>query len=129
MIAFFAIFSLLVNLVSPYPLGPRYHATYGNHPSVVKSASADCLRLLIPFCYPLSSRAQAHFVTELSWSPSPCHGCQLLHFTRNRFTGRPVREFLCLGSWTHHNLVTLDEILVAIRQEKRKRDESGAATA
>ncbi|KAJ6545606.1 hypothetical protein B0H19DRAFT_846600, partial [Mycena capillaripes] len=32
-------------------------------------------------------------------------GRQLLHFTHNRLSGKSVRTFLCLGSWSKHDLV------------------------
>jgi hypothetical protein len=56
-------------------------------------------------------------------------GRQLLHFTRNRLSGRSVREILCLGSWSRHDLITLEDIILAIRPKKRKRGESESAGA
>jgi hypothetical protein len=56
-------------------------------------------------------------------------GRQLLHFTRNRLSAKSVRTFLCLGSWSKHDLVGDKEFQAAVRanmkgQGKAKEDDN-----
>ncbi|KAF8188173.1 hypothetical protein K438DRAFT_1477939, partial [Mycena galopus ATCC 62051] len=47
-------------------------------------------------------------------------GLQLLHFTRNRLSGKSVRTFLCLGSWSKHDSVGDKEFQVSVRENMGK---------
>ncbi len=47
-------------------------------------------------------------------------GRQLLHFTRNRLAPSSIRAYMCLGSWSKHDLLSLGDLLSALRV-KRKR--------
>ncbi|KAJ7441170.1 hypothetical protein B0H11DRAFT_1749904, partial [Mycena galericulata] len=46
-------------------------------------------------------------------------GRQLLHFTRNRLSGKSVRTFLCLGSWSRHDLAGDKEFHLAVRENMK----------
>ncbi|KAF8215442.1 hypothetical protein K438DRAFT_1453841, partial [Mycena galopus ATCC 62051] len=47
-------------------------------------------------------------------------GHQLLHFTRNWLSGKSVCTFLCLGSWSKHDLVGDKEFQVLLRENMGK---------
>ncbi|KAJ7079691.1 hypothetical protein C8R44DRAFT_654011, partial [Mycena epipterygia] len=49
-------------------------------------------------------------------------GRQLLHFTCNRLSAKSVRVFLCLGSWSKHDLVGDKEFQNAVRQNMKSKD-------
>jgi hAT family C-terminal dimerisation region len=51
-------------------------------------------------------------------------GRQLLSFTRSRLRASSIRAFLCLGSWGRNDLLFMEDILAAVRSNKRKREES-----
>ncbi|KIJ15103.1 hypothetical protein PAXINDRAFT_77928, partial [Paxillus involutus ATCC 200175] len=46
----------------------------------------------------------------------------LLHFARNRLSPASIRTFMCLGSWSRHNLVDNQDVVKAV-MKKRKRNE------
>lgn len=41
-------------------------------------------------------------------------GRHLLHFTRNRLSGKSIRMCLCLGSWSRFDLINDDDVLRAV---------------
>ncbi|KIK49060.1 hypothetical protein CY34DRAFT_70720 [Suillus luteus UH-Slu-Lm8-n1] len=50
---------------------------------------------------------------------------QLLHFTRNRLSSASIRAFLCLGSWSRHDLIDTQDFLgVVMKTKKRKHSSS-----
>ncbi|TFY79033.1 hypothetical protein EWM64_g4980 [Hericium alpestre] len=51
-------------------------------------------------------------------------GRQLLHFTRNRLSPYSIRAYLCLGSWSRHNIISFEQFLNAATEKKCKRSES-----
>lgn len=46
-------------------------------------------------------------------------GRQVLHFTRNGLSSQSLREFLCLGSWSRHNMVLISDLLHAVRSNMK----------
>jgi hypothetical protein len=52
-------------------------------------------------------------------------GRQLLHFTRNRLSGKSIQALMCFGDWSWRDLVQMSDIVDAIRgltgNGKRKR--------
>jgi hAT family C-terminal dimerisation region len=55
-------------------------------------------------------------------------GRQLLHFTRNRLAPSSIRAYMCLGSWSRHDLLLMGDLLSALRPRKRKRAETDGDT-
>ena len=55
-------------------------------------------------------------------------GQQILHFTQNSLNPESLHAFLCLGSWSQHNMVVMDDILDVVKSNltKRKRAEAEA---
>ena len=47
-------------------------------------------------------------------------GRQILHFTRNSLSAKSLRAFLCLGSWCRHDMVSVNDLVVAIKAQKGK---------
>ena len=47
-------------------------------------------------------------------------GRHLLHFTRNHLSGHSIRVLLCLGSWSHHDMIRDEDILAAIKGNMNK---------
>ncbi|KAE9396434.1 hypothetical protein BT96DRAFT_772309, partial [Gymnopus androsaceus JB14] len=41
-------------------------------------------------------------------------GCHLLGFTRNCLNGQSIRRFMCLGSWSRHDLSKDKDVLKAV---------------
>lgn len=52
-------------------------------------------------------------------------GRHLLSFTRNRLSGRSIRAYLCLGSWSKADLISSTELVKAINNASRKRARAG----
>ena len=48
-------------------------------------------------------------------------GRQLLSYTRNRMTGKTVRALLCFGDWCRKDIVSMVDIVEAVRDNKGKR--------
>ena len=65
-----------------------------------------------------------HIATSTAVERVFSQGRQVLHFTRNRSTPKAVRAFLCLGSWSRCGLITVEDIVKAVkgRSKKRKAD-------
>ncbi|KAJ7107075.1 hypothetical protein C8R44DRAFT_637835, partial [Mycena epipterygia] len=53
-------------------------------------------------------------------------GRKLLHFTCNRLFAKSVRIFLCLGSWSQHDLISDKEFQSAVRQNMGKGKEKAS---
>ena len=51
-------------------------------------------------------------------------GRQVLPFTRNSLSGSSIRANLCLGSWCRTDLITVNDLLPAIRLGKKERETS-----
>ncbi|KAJ7776298.1 hypothetical protein B0H16DRAFT_1302414, partial [Mycena metata] len=52
-------------------------------------------------------------------------GRQLLHFTRNRLSAKSVQMFLCLGSWSKHDLVGDQVFHAAVRENMGEKKGKG----
>ena len=50
-------------------------------------------------------------------------GRQLLHFTQNRLSPSAIRAFLCLGAWGRCNLLFMEDLLAAVTNRKRQRED------
>ena len=47
-------------------------------------------------------------------------GRQLLHFTRNRLSGQSIRALMCFGDWSRKDLISLSDVVDAIKSRKRR---------
>ena len=79
--------------------------------SIPGSSSFTCLRIWL--------RSDAATSTEVERVFS--QGQQLLHFTRNRLSPSSIRAYMCLGSWSRHELLSMENLLSVLREKKRGR--------
>src|SRR3984893_1358689 len=97
----------------PIPTCPPWHWTF-----LVHRVSTSYLGLVAVIDSLIATSTAVEQVFSL--------GRQVLHFTRNRSTPKAVRAFLCLGSWFRCGLITVEDIIKAMKggSKKRKVDET-----
>jgi hypothetical protein len=81
-----------------------------------------------PFRIVMSLNIDYSAATSTSVERVFSQGRHLLHFTRNRLGPLSIRAYLCLGSWSRHNMLRTEDLLSAVRIKKRKRANSSSET-
>ena len=49
-------------------------------------------------------------------------GQQLLHFTCSQLAPSSIRAYMCLGSWSRHDLLLMGDMLSVLRVKRKRAD-------